>query len=111
MSEHDEAPFRLPLPPLPPGTPPGPHDQVFFIRTEAPPRVEPERGTEDILMRRVPAETAQRFRAAAGGRAMTHAQYLVALVGLHQRLRELADQGNEDAKRELEALGLTTVTV
>ena len=62
-------------------------------------------------MRRVPAETAQRFRAAAGGRAMTHAQFLVALVALHQRLRELADAGNEDAKRELEALGLTTVTV
>jgi len=107
MSEHDE-PFTLPLPPPMSG---GPHDQVFFLRTGGPPEGEGERGTEDILMRRVPAETAQRFRAAAGGRAMTHAQFLVALVALHQRLRELADAGNEDAKRELEALGLTTVTV
>ena len=109
MSEHDE-PFHVPLTPLPPPMP-GPHDRVLYIRADAPPGGEAERGTEDILMRRVPAETAQRFRAAAGGRAMTHAQFLVALVALHQRLRELADAGNEDAKRELEALGLTTVTV
>ena len=33
---------------------------------------------EDILLRRVPAAVAHRFRGAAGARGFTHAQYLTA---------------------------------
>jgi hypothetical protein len=97
--------------PGPPFGPPGEDDVVFFRRRVEPPSREDGAGPEDILMRRVPAETASLFRASAGGRGLTHAQYLVALVSLHQRLRELAEQGDETARRELETLGLTTVSV
>jgi hypothetical protein len=101
--------FPPPFPPPPFGEP-GEHD-VFFLRRRAERPSGEDAGTEDILMRRVPAETAALFRASAGGRSLTHAQYLVALVSLHQRLRQLAEQGDETARRELEALGLTTVSV
>src|SRR5712691_4292696 len=96
--------FTLPLPP-----PPGDRDVVFF-RT----RVEtdgPEREDEDIMLRRVPRPVAQKFRAAAGGRALTHAQYLAALVELHESARTRADAGDAELQAELERLGLTTVTV
>ena len=66
---------------------------------------------EDIMLRRVPRDTAMRFRGSAGGRGMTHAQYLTALVDLHRRARELADAGNEQLERELTELGLASVTV
>ena len=36
------------------------------------------------MLRRVPRETAMQFRAGAGGRGLTHAQYLKALVELHR---------------------------
>ena len=36
------------------------------------------------MFRRVPRNIAMRYRAAAGGRGMTHAQYLTALVELHE---------------------------
>ena len=101
-----EHPFTLPLPHL---HPPGPHDRVMFIRSPEP-EAEP-REHEDIMLRRVPRETAQRFRAAAGGRSLTHAQYLAALVELHRRLREAADDGDERIAKELEALGLSSVSV
>jgi hypothetical protein len=52
-----------------------------------------------------------RFRAAAGGRGMTHAQYLTALVELHARIRAAADAGDEVARATLDALGLQTVAV
>ena len=52
-----------------------------------------------------------RFRAAAGGRALTHAQYLAALVALHEAMRGLADGGNETVAGVLEQLGLATVSV
>jgi hypothetical protein len=52
-----------------------------------------------------------RYRAGAGGRGLTHAQYLTALVALHARLRELADAGDERLQAELETLGLGTVRV
>jgi hypothetical protein len=97
-----DQPFTLPLPPPPPHA----GDNIFYVRTGDP----EDRTDEDILMRRVPRESAQRFRAAAGARGLTHAQYLAALVELHARLRELADGGDEQAKRELETLGLSTVT-
>jgi hypothetical protein len=52
-----------------------------------------------------------RFRAAAGGRGMTHAQYVAALVALHEAMRALADSGNETVDAELGKLGLSTVSV
>jgi hypothetical protein len=109
MSEEDvffeAGPFRVPLPPQVPG----PHDRVMFIRKEAP---EPGgKEHEDIMLRRVPRETAMRFRAAAGGRSLTHAQYLAALVDLHRRARERADAGDEQLKQTLDELGLGSVTV
>jgi hypothetical protein len=106
MTEPDET-FTIPLPH--PGLSPrhGPHD-VLFIRDEG------EAGTrehEDIMLRRVPRETAMRFRAGAGGRSLTHAQYLAGLVSLHARVRELADEGDARLATELEGLGLQTVEV
>lgn len=104
-------PFTVPFPPFPPpGFPhPGPGDRVLFIRSEgdAPPGKE----HEDIMLRRVPREIAMRFRAAAGGRGMTHAQYLTALVELHARIRALAESGDEGARAALDELGLQTVSV
>jgi hypothetical protein len=96
----ESKPFHLPVP--------GPHDRVMFIRGE------PEAAAkdhEDIMLRRVPRETAMHFRAAAGGRALTHAQYLAALVELHRRARERADGGDAELQRTLEELGLGSVTV
>jgi hypothetical protein len=112
MSESEEdvffeaRPFQVPLPP----PVPGPHDRVMFVRGEG----RPETGAkehEDIMLRRVPRETAMRFRAAAGGRSLTHAQYLAALVELHRRAREGADGGDEQLRRTLDDLGLGSVTV
>jgi len=110
--EHAE-PFTRPLPPgfLPPDFPP-PHagDRVLFFRAEdadAP----AGREHEDIMLRRVPREVAMRYRAGAGGRGMTHAQYLTALVELHARIRALADAGDEHAAATLIELGLQTVAV
>jgi hypothetical protein len=103
----ESRPFEVPLPPPPI---PGPHDRVMFIPGEG----APEAGTkehEDIMLRRVPRDTAMRFRAAAGGRSMTHAQYLAALVELHRRARERADGGDDELRRALDELGLTSVTV
>ncbi len=101
-------PFTVPLPPpFPPPFPPGHGDRVLFIRTdddEGKPREH-----EDLMLRRVPRDTAMRFRAAAGGRGMTHAQYLVALVELHAGLRERAESGDENARATLDALGLQSV--
>lgn len=63
------------------------------------------------MIRRLPATTGQHFRVAAGGRNLTHAGYLAALVELHRRAREEADQGSDEVARLLEALGLGTVAV
>lgn len=102
-------PFTIPLPPgFPPH--PGPGDRVLFFRSD-------DAGTgdvkehEDIMFRRVPREIGMRYRAAAGGRAMTHAQYLTALVELHATIRERADAGDETARAVLDELGLQTVAV
>jgi hypothetical protein len=102
-------PFTVPLPPgfPPPGFPhPGAGD-VMFVRTGGAEGKE----HEDIMFRRVPREVGMRYRAAAGGRGMTHAQYLTALVELHARVRALADAGDEKARETLEELGLQTVAV
>lgn len=82
----------------------------MFIRGESEPGRD-AREHEDIMLRRVPRETAMHFRAAAGGRSLTHAQYLTALVELHRRAREQADAGDEHVKRALDELGLGSVTV
>ncbi len=97
--------FHLPLPP------PAGRDVVYF--THRVDEVEPEDGREaqDIMLRSVPRATAQRFRAAAGGRGMTHAQYLAALVELHELIRSRSDGGDTELAGELERLGLATVTV
>jgi hypothetical protein len=111
----DEAPdtFTVPLPPgfPPPGFPhPGGGDRVLFFRSEG---GEGPGGKEheDIMLRRVPREVAMRYRAAAGGRGMTHAQYLTALVALHAKIRALAEAGDEAARAALDELGLQTVSV
>jgi hypothetical protein len=110
MSEHHEedVTFHVPLPPppFPPVPPHAPH-MVYVQHRE----IDESRDSEDLMLRKVPRETAMRFRAAAGGRALTHAQYLAALVALHQAARTLAESGNEAVAAELERLGLTTVTV
>lgn len=107
VHEGDE-PFTLPLPPPPPGG--GEHDVVFFRRHAGPPPPT-DREHEDIMLRRVPTRVAQRFRASAGGRALTHAQYLSALVELHESMRSRADGGDAEIAAELERLKLSTVTV
>jgi hypothetical protein len=108
MDDDDEL-FTLPLPPPPP------HGRVerdvLFIRRPAGGPGEREREDEDIMLRRVPRPVAQRFRASAGGRGLTHAQYLAALVELHESMRVRADGGDGQLAAELERLGLSTVTV
>ena len=64
-----------------------------------------------MMFRRVPRDVAGRFRAGGGARSLTHAQYLTALVALHEAARRLADEGNEQVAGELERLGLASVTV
>jgi hypothetical protein len=99
----DDETFHVPVPP-----PHLPHHDVMFFRSADPGG---DREHEDIMLRRVPRETAARFRAAAGGRSLTHAQYLAALVELHRRLRDAADAGDERVAKELDALGLASVSV
>jgi hypothetical protein len=113
MSDQDEQDvvFEVPVPPGPPFPfPPVPTHppNMIYVRD----RLEGEaRDSEDLMLRKVPRETAMRFRAAAGGRGLTYAQYLTALTALHEAMRAAADGGDERAKAELERLGLTTVTV
>jgi hypothetical protein len=63
------------------------------------------------MLRRVPAAVAHRFRGAAGARGFTHAQYLTALVSLHEAMRRRADEGNADVATALQELGLGTVSI
>jgi hypothetical protein len=66
---------------------------------------------EDIMLRRVPAAVAYHFRGAAGARGFTHAQYLTALVSLHEAMRKRADEGDADVAAALQQLGLGTVSI
>ena len=66
---------------------------------------------EDIMLRRVPAVVAHRFRGAAGARGFTHAQYLSALVALHEAMRKRADEGDAEMAAALNQLGLGTVSI
>jgi hypothetical protein len=104
-------PFTMPVPPGFPHPPHGRGDRVLFFRTEDSEAGPGAKEHEDIMLRRVPREVAMRYRAAAGGRAMTHAQYLTALVELHARVRDRADAGDEAARAVLDELGLQTVAV
>jgi hypothetical protein len=105
--EPDVEPFTLPLPPPPPGFPP--EDVVYFARGREPGGK--PRDHEDIMLRRVPRDVASRFRGAAGARALTHAEYLAALVALHEAMRRRADGGDAELAAELEKLGLNTVSI
>jgi len=99
----DDELFTLPVPP-----PLGPdRDVVFFAHRPGP----PGRDHEDIMLRRVPRAVAHHFRGAAGARGLTHAQYLSALVGLHDAMRKRADAGDAELAAELERLGLNTVSI
>ena len=66
---------------------------------------------EDIMLRRVPSAVAHHFRGAAGARGLTHAQYLTALVTLHEAARRRADAGDEPLSGMLSELGLQTVSI
>lgn len=102
----------MPLPPgfHPPFPPPGFHGDRVMVSTEES-ETTPGKEHEDIMFRRVPRDVGLRFRAAAGGRGMTHGQYLTALVELHARIRAAADAGEEAARAVLDELGLQTVAV
>ena len=111
VPEDDPQPFTIPLPPGFP--PPFPHagmraDHVYIVGDGG---ADEAKEHEDIMLRRVPREIAMRYRAAAGGRGLTHAGYLTALVELHARIRAAADAGDEAAKAVLEELALQTVAV
>jgi hypothetical protein len=94
-----------------PGLPfsPEPGKRLVFWATESD---GPEgKEYEDIMLRRVQGAVAHRFRGAAGARGFTHAQYLAALVALHEAMRQHADRGNAEVAAVLTQLGLGTVTI
>lgn len=99
--------FHASLPGLPFSLPPG--RNVVFWAAEG--DSAGGREHEDIMLRRVPAAVAHRFRGAAGARGFTHAQYLTALVTLHEAMRERADGGDTQVAEVLKQLGLGTVAI
>ena len=48
---------------------------------------------------------------AAGARGFTHAQFLTALVSLHEAMRKRADDGDAEMAAALDQLGLGTVSI
>ena len=98
--------FHAPFPPALP-FPPGKNVMYFTTETDS----AGGREHEDIMLRRVPAAVAHRFRGAAGARGFTHAQYLTALVSLHEAMRKRADEGDADVAAALQQLGLGTVSI
>jgi hypothetical protein len=94
---------------FPPGRPFAPGKNVVFHAMEG--DSAGGREHEDIMLRRVPAAVAHRFRGAAGARGFTHAQYLTALVALHEAMRQRADVGDAEVAAALEQLGLGTVSI
>ena len=72
---------------------------MLFVKHDVDEGADGERTHEDVMLRKVPAAVARRFRAAAGGRALTHAQYLTALVDLHEALRARCRRGRCDGGR------------
>jgi hypothetical protein len=104
--EGESGTFHAPFPPAP-GFPPG--KNVMFWAAEG--EGGWSREHEDIMLRRVPAAVAHRFRGAAGARGFTHAQYLTALVSLHEAMRRRADGGDAEVAAALQELGLGTVSI
>jgi hypothetical protein len=100
------ATFHVPFPPGPP-FPPG-KDVFFWAAADD---SAGGREYEDIMLRRVPAAVAHRFRGAAGARGFTHAQYLTALVTLHEAMRQRADGGDAEVAAVLDQLGLGTISI
>lgn len=99
--------FRVPV--EGPHFPPPGKDVFFWVASD--PDGPVGREHEDIMLRRVPAAVAHRFRGAAGARGFTHAQYLSALVALHEQMRKRADAGDADVAAALAQLGLGTVSI
>jgi len=97
-----------PGPPFPPGLPDPQGRNVFWVAESD---SSAGRDYEDIMLRRVPAVVAHRFRGAAGARGFTHAQYLSALVSLHEAMRKRADEGDAEVAAALGQLGLGTVSI
>jgi hypothetical protein len=97
---------RGPMPAIPLAPVPGKRVVVWLQDEET-----PSREFEDIMLRRVPSGVAHHFRGAAGARGLTHAQYLSALVALHDVLRLRVDGGDTDAAATLDQLGLRTVSI
>ncbi|HUQ40602.1 MAG TPA: hypothetical protein VM030_10650 [Acidimicrobiales bacterium] len=65
----------------------------------------------DLLVRGMPPVTLDRFKRAAGARALRYADYVSALVELHDAMRRLADTGDHpEVADALDELGLSTVT-
>jgi hypothetical protein len=65
----------------------------------------------DLLVRGIPPVTLDRFKKAAGARALRYADYLSALVELHDAMRRIADaDDNSKVAAVLDELGLATVT-
>ena len=77
----------------------------MFFRSSEETEVGSGKEHEDIMFRRVPREVAMRYRAAAGGRGMTHAQYLTALVELHARIRAPPTPGTRPPARHSTSSG------
>ncbi len=68
-------------------------------------------GAGEIVLTGVPPDALQRFRVAAGARAMEPGEYLGRLVELLEALRRLADAGYQpEVAAVLTGLGLATVT-
>lgn len=109
--DEDEEPFPFPPPHLPPpvGARVARGRNVMWVARggDGP----GDREHEDIMLRRVPRSVGHRFRGAAGARGLTHAQYLAALVELHEAMRQRADQGDPEVAAALERLGLRTVSI
>ena len=97
--------FRARL--APPAFPPHAEDVFWYGKSSA----APDREFDDIMLRRVPGQVAHRFRGAAGARGLTHAQYLAALVALHEAMRQRADGGDAEMATTLDRLGLGTVSI
>ena len=104
--EGEPGAFRASFPPGP-GFQPGKNVMFFAAEEDS----AGGREFEDIMLRRVPAAVAHRFRGAAGARGLTHAQYLTALVALHEAMRGRADEGDAEVAAALEQLGLGTVSI
>jgi hypothetical protein len=93
--------------PVPAGFPPHGEGAFWFAKASG----GSDREFDDMMLRRVPGPVAARFRAAAGARGFTHAQYLAALVALHEAMRERADGGDGEMAATLDRLGLGTVSI